>query len=159
MKKMKNRAEAPQRSQEETDTGTEEEEEVEDMRAAIAAAEKARQAEEAATDAFVAYSIFLGGAVVGARWRAYHYAAVTTTETRGAQADSREADAVGAAHPRARDALVAVEPTVAWVAEAAASGAQALARALIGASERCSAVGTCPSRLADAFALAAFTMS
>ena len=47
------------------------------------------EAEEAATDAFVAYSIFLGGAVVGARWRAYHYAAVTTTEARGAQADSR----------------------------------------------------------------------
>ena len=47
------------------------------------------EAKEAATDAFVAYSIFLGGAVVGARWRAYHYAAVTTTEARGAQADSR----------------------------------------------------------------------
>ena len=47
------------------------------------------EAKEAATDAFAANSISVGGAVVGARWRAYHYAAVTTTEARGAQADSR----------------------------------------------------------------------
>lgn len=77
-----------------------------------------------------------GRAVVGAARLADEGGAVVAAKAGRAEARAGEADAVRAAHARARHSLVAILALEARVAKAASLGAHAVAGAVVGAAER-----------------------